>query len=149
VPNEEPLIGLGMALCGQRPVLEDGTIKAEPMFFSGHTKIDVFAGHALLFNATRKPKPYPEWQIPAEVSPAIVHFNASFAEQPPYTVEASRLKRVMRDHWPLLLATVYAQLTRALPFWVSQRFKDIFRPIYRYCFGVRAIRPSARLPESK
>jgi hypothetical protein len=149
VPNEEPLISLGMAIHKQHPVSEDGTIKAEPMFFSGQTKIDIFEGKAQLFNRSGRAKPFPDWNIPDEAHPVIVHFNCEFAEQPPYTTEACRLRLVMRDHWPLLLATVYAQLTRALPFWVSQRFKDIFRPIYRYCFGVRAIRPSARLPESK
>ena len=145
VPNEEPLIGLGMALNGQRPLAEDGSVKAEPMFFSADTEIDVFAGRARLFNHPRRSKPYPEWHIPTEAHPTIVHFNASFAEHPPYTVEAIRLERVMRDRWPLGAATLYAKLTRALPFWISRTLKNLLRPIYRFCFGVRAVKPSERL----
>ena len=39
--NEKPLVGLAMALHGQSPIPEDGSIKAEPMFFSGGVEIDV------------------------------------------------------------------------------------------------------------
>lgn len=149
VANEEPLVALGMALHHQEPIAEDGTVKAEPMFFSGLTEIDVFAGYARLSNAPLVPKPSPEWQIPTEARPAIVHFNASFAEHPPYTVEALRMKLVMQKRWPLVLATLYAKATRGLPFSVVQKFKTTFRPFYRNYFGTRRVKSSPRIASAK
>ena len=145
VPNEEPLIGLGMALCGQEPVPEDGLIKAEPMFFSARSEIDVFMGRARLFNVPTKAKPYPEWQIPAEARPAVVHFNGAFAEEPPYTTGVLRLKQVMKNVWPLPLATLYAALCRALPFWIMWQVKEKLRPAYHSLFGPRAVKRTGRV----
>ena len=145
MPNEEPLIGLAMAMTGQHPIPEDGSIKAEPMFFSGRTELDVFKGFARLFNAHGLPKPTPEWKIPNEAHPAVVHFNCSFAEQPPYTTETVRLEKVMRDGWPLPLATAYAWLKCTLPFRVEHGFKSLLRPCFHGLFGHRTIKPSARL----
>ncbi len=145
VPNEEPLIGLGMALCGQHPITEDGSIKAEPMFFSGPVEIDVFAGRARLFNYPANSKPYPEWQIPAMAYPAVVHFNASFADKPPYTTEALRLKKVMRHRWPLRIATIYAAVKCTFPFWITEQLKTALRPMFRVLFGARAVKLSNRL----
>ena len=144
LPNEEPLVGLAMALAGQRPVPDDATIKAEPMFFSGRTELDVFAGTARLFNVPGRPRPYPEWKIPDEAHPAIVHFNCAFAEQPPYTTEALRLEKVLKDRWPLPFATAYAGLKCTLPFKVQERVKSRLRPCYRALFGTRPVRRSAR-----
>jgi hypothetical protein len=145
VPNEEPLIGLAMALSGQHPVPEDGSIKAEPMFFSGPVEVDVFAGRARLCNDPAKPKPYPEWKIPPESHPAIIHFNSYFADHPPYTTEALRLEKAMRQGWPVWLATLYALLTRSLPYGILEQLRQHFRPIYHACFGPRALGPDNRL----
>jgi hypothetical protein len=144
VPNEEPLIGLGMAIHRQHPVSEDGTIKAEPMFFSGQTEIDVFEGKARLFNRSGSAKPFPDWNIPNEAHPVIVHFNCAFAGQPPYTTEACRLRLVMRDHWPRFLATMYAHVVHRVPFVVMRTVKDVLRPLYHSWFGPRKIKPSSR-----
>ncbi len=144
VPNEEPLIGLGMALCGQQPVPDDGSIKAEPMFFSGPVEVDVFAGRARLSDHADKPKPYPEWQLPGEARPAVVHFVAYFANRPPYTTEAFRLRRVLRDGWPLPVATFFAALTQTLPHRISEWIKETLRPLYHAWFGPRALKPSDR-----
>lgn len=145
VPNEEPLIGLAMALADQHPIPENGTIKAEPMFFSGKTELNVFAGHARLFNSPGVPVPHPEWKIPAEARPIVVHFNCSFAERPPYTTEALRLEKVLGCGWPVAAATAYAWLKCALPFDVAKQMKDMMRPIYRAFFGFRQVKRSARL----
>lgn len=144
VPNEEPLIGLGMASCGQMPVPEDGSIKAEPMFFSARTEIDVFAGRARLSDHPFKPKPYAHWQIPAEAHPAVVHFNGTFTDEPPYTAEVLRLKKVMQKHWPRPLATLYAAIRKTLPFWVMEQIRERFRTVYHALFGPRKLKPSNR-----
>lgn len=146
LPNEEPLVGLGMALAGEKPIPEDGLIKAEPMFFSGPVEIDVFRGNAHLSNSPHCVKPYPEWQIPAEARPAIVHFNASFAEQPPYTVEVKRMELVFERKWPLTLARLFTRITIEFPFYVTLAVKDTFRPVHRMLFGARPIKPSPRMP---
>ncbi len=145
VPNEEPLIGLAMGLYNQHPIPEDGTVKAEPMFFSGKTEIDVFAGTARLTNIEGKPKPYPDWNMPVEAHPLIVHFNCTYAEKPPYISEVCRLERVMHGGWPKTLATVYALLLHRLPFSVIQGAKDLMRPLYSALFGTRRIKPSKRV----
>jgi hypothetical protein len=145
VPNEEPLIGLAMALAGQHPVPEDGSIKAEPMFFSGPVEIDVFAGRARLFDIPARPKPYPEWQIPAESRPAIVHFNSYFAEHPPYTTEALRLEKALRQGWPVLGATIYARLTCSFPYWIMEQIRKQLRPAYHALFGPRGVKDDNRV----
>lgn len=145
VPNEEPLVALGMALSDQHPVPEDGTIKAEPMFFSGLVEADVFRGRARLRNDSAREKPYREWQIPEEARPRIVHFNASFAEQPPYTTEAKRMELVLAKGWPLSLATAFAHLTIGLPYELTVATKKVLRPLYRTIFGPRPIKRSARV----
>jgi hypothetical protein len=145
VPNEEPLIGLAMAMADQHPIPEDGTIKAEPMFFTGKTDLDVFRGIAHLSNLQSKPRLSPEWKIPDEARPAVVHFNCSFAEQPPYTTEALRLKKVICDGWPIPIATAYAWLRCTLPYSIEHGFKGALRPLYHALFGHRAVKPSARL----
>jgi hypothetical protein len=144
VPNEEPLIGLAMAIIGQRPIPEDGTIKAEPMFFTGQTELDVFAGRARLFNLPGKPLPYPQWRIPDESRPAVVHFNASFAELPPYTSESLRLEKYFQEGWPLPLATFYVWVKCTLPYRISESLKNVLRPLVRMIWGNRAVKASAR-----
>lgn len=146
--NEEPLIGLAMALANQHSVPEDGSIKAEPMFFSGRTELNVFSGYARLHNLPGTPAPYAEWKIPTEARPTVVHFNCSFAERPPYTTEALRLDKVLRCGWPLPIATAYAWLKCALPFSMVNAAKDVLRPAYHGLFGYRPVKPSGRLKES-
>ena len=145
MPNEEPLIGLGMALNDQAPIPEDGTIKAEPLFFSGPVEIDVFAGRARLSDSPSISKPYMEWQIPAEARPAVVHFNDDFANHPPYTTEALRLKKVLHHRWPIPLATAYAFISCTLPFWIGEQLKNTLRPAYHALFGPRTVKRSNRV----
>ncbi len=145
VPNEEPLIGLSMAMADQHPVPEDGSIKAEPMFFRARAELDVFSGHARLFNPPGTPHVNPAWKTPTEARPVVVHFNSSFAEEPPYTTEALRLEKVLARGWPLPMATVYAWLTRTFPFVVKTKTKDILRPVYRAFAGYRPLKHSPRV----
>lgn len=73
-----------------------------------------------------------------------MHFNAYFADRPPYTTEAIRLKKVLQNGWPLVLATLYGTCTQTLPFWIAERIKDTFRSMYHALFGPRAVKPSNR-----
>jgi hypothetical protein len=145
VPNEEPLIGLAMAIAGQRPIPDDGTIKAEPMFFTGHVILDVFAGRARLFNVIGIPPLQPQSRTPNEACPAIVHFNSCFAEQPPYTSESLRLEKYFQDGWTLPIATLYSWLTCIVPFTIIKASKNIFRPLFHLVWGKRAVKVSVRI----
>jgi hypothetical protein len=145
VANEEPLIGIAMSMAGQHPIPEDGTIKAEPMFFSSRTELDVFAGKARLFNKPDQPKLKPEWSIPEEARPAVVHFNCTYAEQPPYTAESFRLRKVLLERWPLAMATLYANLFYTTPFLILEKVKANLRPLYRRVFGIRKVKPNLRI----
>jgi len=145
VSNEEPLIGLAMALHDQHPIPEDGTIKAEPMFFSGRADVDVLKGRAKLTNLPAQPSPAPEWKMPTSARPRVVHFNSSFAEKPPYTTEVLRLQKIAEQRWPIFLASTYASIVRTLPFAVAEFVKTKLRPLYRRFFGVRKVRPSKRI----
>lgn len=145
MPNEEPLIGMAMALADQHPIPEDGTIKAEPMFFSGRTELDVLRGTARLFNVPGRARPYLHWRLPEESRPLIVHFNDSFAEHPPYTTEAMKLEKVMRKGWPVSAASLYAWTRCTLPFVVVKEIKDTLRPYYHALFGPLPVKRSARL----
>jgi hypothetical protein len=142
--NEEPLIGAALAAHSQELVPEDGTIKAEPMFFSGETEIDVLKGVARLADVPNKAKPYPTWKLGHEARPLVVHFNCSFAERPPYTREAWRLKKVMKSGWPVWLTTMFAYMAFDVPFHSSRLIKNGLRPIYWKLFGPRRVRQSRR-----
>lgn len=145
VENEEPLMGLAMAIHGQAPVPEDGTIKADAMFFSRLPEVDVFGGRAMVRNHPRRPKLYPFWQVPEVARPVVVHFNASFAQHPPYTSEAARMAMVRAKGWPLMMATAVGWAGIVLPFRAKEGIKAIFRPAYHWIFGPRKVKASPRV----
>jgi hypothetical protein len=144
VPNEEPLLGLAMAMANQPPLADDGSIKGEPLHFSGWPELNIFTGYARLANRPGRPSPYPDVKLPNEIHPAVVHFVASHA-YPPYTTEALRLEKVMKEGWPLFPATAYAWLTCTLPFTVATKTKDILRPYYVRLFGHRTVKRSPQI----
>jgi hypothetical protein len=144
VPNEEPLLGLAMGIYDQKPIPDDGSIKAEPMFFYDTPEVDVFHGRARLTGGGRRPSKCWTARTLLTANPVIVHFNASFAEQPPYTSEAVRLKKVLRYRWPIFIASIYAGVTVRLPYTVAFYLKNALRPVYRALFGFRRLAPSPR-----
>jgi hypothetical protein len=87
------------------------------------------------------------WAIftPGESRPAIAHFNASFADRPPYTSEVMRLQKVRGSRWPIVAATILARATIDWPYLVTERARTVLRPVYRTMFGTRAIHPSPRV----
>lgn len=142
-PNEEPLISIGMALNGQTPVPDDGTIKADAMHFPNRIDIDVLTGD-VLFVATSGNRMVTSPRLPY-ARPVIAHFNDIFAQKVPYTREATKLKLVMGRSVPRPIAVVYAALTETVPKSAQTFIKDMFRPVYRRVFGVRRIAPNARM----
>jgi hypothetical protein len=144
VPNEEPLVALAMALHGQKPVPEDGSIKADLMFYPSKVEVDVFRGKAALWNLPDSRNYNPAWPL-RESHPLVVHFNCTFVERGSYAREAIRLNKVLNKGWPLPVADSYAYVTRYVPDVMQTSLKDLLRPVYRRLLGVRKIKKSNRM----
>jgi len=141
-PNDEVLVSLAMALHDQTPVPEDGTIMNSTLACPGGMEIDVLRGTSRLYN----PKDHPEhndWYPLEEMNPALVHFLGHQTAQHPYRREAIRLKKVIRDGWPMWAADTWAALRFSMPWLAKKRTKDLLRPVYRALFGTRPIQKSS------
>lgn len=143
VPNEEPLISTGMALQGQEPVEDDGTIKADAMNFLESIEIDVFEGISRFVGNGEKQT---SWGL-REAHPIIGHFNARYANIPPYTREQEKLSRFYQDGWSRRSADVYARLKEDVPHRLLNGVKDLGRPLYHTLFGPREVKKSERVPD--
>jgi len=144
-PNDEVLISLAMALHDQEPVPEDGTIMNSTLACPGGMEIDTLRGVSRLYN----PKDHPDhndWYPLEEMNPALVHFLGQRTKEHPYRREAIRLKKVMRDGWPVWAADAWAALRFSMPWLAKERTKDLLRPAYHALFGPRST-PSS--PESR
>lgn len=141
-PNDEVLVSLAMALHDQEPVPEDGTIMNSTLACPGGMDIDVLRGISQLYNPSDHPE-HNDWYGLEEMNPALVHFLGHETSQHPYRREAIRLKKVMRDGWPVWAADAWAALRFSLPWLTKERAKDLLRPAYHALFGPRPIQKSA------
>ena len=131
--NEEPLISVAMAINGETPIPNDGSIKADMMYYKKITS-NVITGKAILTNANYN-KTNGE-DIPAKCYPAIVHFNGLYTYEYCYEIEVYRLNH-LNQHRLLLQIISWTMLT--LPHKIKINMKSIFRPAYRLLFGYRKI----------
>ncbi len=145
VPNEEPLLGVGMALFSQRPVPDDGTVKADVMCYYDRPQVDITRGRAYLTGGGRMPSDFCTLTCPNVAEPALVHFNASFAEHPPYTSEVLRLRLGREYRLPAILARIASFAVADLPHSITRAVKNTLRPIYRRWFGIRPVKESRRI----
>jgi hypothetical protein len=143
-PNEEPLMAISMSIHEQTPIIEDGSIKAEPMFYPSGMNVDVIKGNATLWNSPSHPLHCFTWSL-TRANPLIVHFHCGNAERSPYTRECLKLEMVIEDNWNPFFANIYAFLKLSVPQIVIDFLKDTFRPSYRKIFGVRPVRLSERV----
>lgn len=143
VPNEEPLLSVGMACFGQEPIADDGLLKADAMNFEDSIAIDIFTGK-VAFNGSGSQKT--SWGV-THATPVIAHFNDAYAEGPPYTREQSKLKQVYQHGWAEQTASMYAWCRHQLPHSIMSRAKEVGRPLYRALFGAREVKKSPRLPD--
>jgi hypothetical protein len=141
-PNDEVLVSLAMALHDQEPVPEDGTVMNSTLACPGGMEIDVLRGTSRLYNSEDHPE-HNDWYPLEEMNPALVHFLGHETKQYPYGREAIRLKKVMRDDWPVWAADAWATLRFSMPWLTKERTKDLLRPAYRTLFGTRPIKKSA------
>jgi hypothetical protein len=135
LPNEEPLISVGMAVHDQKPIPDDGTIKADAMHFQ-EMQIDVLEGTSRFRGSGEK---ITAWDV-TDATPTIAHFNDSFAEKLPYIREQKKLEKIFADGYSRSLASVYSVLAEAFPFRVAEETKDVLRPLYHALWGPREIR---------
>lgn len=141
VENEEPLIALGMAKYNQKVVPEDGSIKADRMFFK-YCRTNILSGKAIFWNEDT----YPEkvyFKI-KQANPLIGHFNASFAENYEYSSENHRLK-LRSLGLPTVLSNLYTDIFILFPGKLQAIFKEALRPVYRIFFGFRSVKKSKRI----
>lgn len=141
-PNDEVLVSLAMALHDQEPVPEDGTIMNSTLACPGGMDIDVLRGTSRLYNPDDHPE-HNDWYPLEEMNPALVHFLGHETSQHPYRREAIRLKKVMRDGWPVWAADAWAALRFSMPWLTKERTKDLLRPAYHALFGPRPVQKSA------
>ncbi len=141
-PNDEVLMSLAMALHDQAPVPEDGTIMNSTLACPGGMDIDVLRGTSRLYNPSDHPE-HNDWYPLEEMNPALVHFLGHETSQHPYRREAIRLRKVMRDGWPVWAADAWAALRFSMPWLTKERTKDLLRPAYHALFGPRAIQKPA------
>ena len=142
--NEEPLLGLAMAKFGQAPVEDDGSVKADLMFFNADPEVDVLRGRARAYNFPGRPKTYPEWRIPDEARPRLVHFMGGLTAYPPYTSEALCLRLTQASGWPGWAARAWSGLSLVAAHRLRVLAKALGRPVYQKLFGARPVRTSDR-----
>jgi hypothetical protein len=137
------LVSLAMALHGEKPIAEDGTIMNSVLAGPGGVELDVFKGRALLRNPISHSSHNP-WYGSEFLRPTIVHFCGTDMSIYPYGQEILRLDLVRRRHWPLWLATLWSKVSYSWPLLGWSLLKDRFRPLYHRLLGPRRVRKSGR-----
>ncbi len=136
LPNEEPLISVGMALHDQTPVPDEGKIKADAMHFEKELTINVLEGKCCFRGTSDR---VTAWGI-TEARPTIAHFNDAYAEKMPYIREQKTLEKIFAEGFSQKWASAHSLLTQSIPFWTMETAKDWLRPGYRALFGTREIK---------
>ncbi len=132
--NEEPLIAISMAKNNQKPIIDDGKLKADRMSFSS-IKSNVLYGKCELFN---KKNEYPTWNKLISSKPIITHFNASFSEQYIYKADVKRLL-IFYKFKSKIAANLVASSTVYYPGLIKESIKKYLRPISHKIIGVRKV----------
>lgn len=138
--NEEPLLAIAMSKFKQLPIADDGSIKADRMFYKT-LSADVMKGITVLNNDNNFP--YPSYCTLKEARPLIIHFAAYFSELYEYKQEVFKLK-MKEKKIPVILTQLIAGMYYTIPGKFSEAFKIAFRSVYRKIFGVRNIKASKR-----
>jgi len=92
--NEEPLMAISIALHGQMPIIDDGSIKAERISYQIRVISDVINGKAKMWSRVDN---YPTRVGLTQAEPSMVHFNAHYINCKPYNCETIRIKKVIVD----------------------------------------------------
>ncbi len=143
--NDELLLAIAMALHGQTALPDDGSIFCGPLSCPGPLALDVLHGGSRLENPP-PPSPKHRASYPLNVvHPVVVHFLGGTTSEHPYRREELRLELALARGWPVVAAGWAGVLARSLTKRTARGAKDAFRPVYRRCFGVRAVAKSDRV----
>lgn len=144
--NEEPLIGLAMAKFNQNPLEDDGSIKADRMYFD-YCSNNVLTGKSKLW-VRYSPKNIIYSNLHLS-NPVIIHYNARFTDTYEYISDAKRLRfHILYGGNKYLfnfLITAFYEKPSACLVYLSAEFKRLLRPLFQKLFGIRKIQPSKRL----
>lgn len=133
--NEEPLIAIAMAIYNQIPLEEDGTVKADCMYFK-KCDTNVLTGKINLV-------PLSSYQYSkTSFDPAIIHFNDSFSEKHSYLSECYRLNYPSKY---MFITELVVFVRYKAPMVLSEMFKYTFRPVYHFLSKPSAIKPNSRI----
>ncbi|MEO5910952.1 MAG: hypothetical protein ABIP95_08690 [Pelobium sp.] len=144
--NEEPIIALSMAKFNFMPIIDNGSLKADRMFYDFNVK-NILSGATRLYNKALPP--IPVYNQLSEARPLIIHYNSRFTEFYEYESDVKRLKMVMLQHYSLSYTNLFVYLMIELPqkikFKLAYILKENFRPLYRRLFGFRKVEQSKRI----
>lgn len=144
--NEEPLIGLAMSKFNQHPVPDDGSIKADRMYFD-YCSNNVLTGKSKLW--VKKSPKNPTYCKLQFSNPTIIHYNARSTDAYEYIADARRLRfHVLyggNKHLFDFFITFFYENPSAYLLYLYYMLKASFRPISQKIFGVRKVKPSKRL----
>jgi hypothetical protein len=143
-PNDEVIMALSIAIHGQSPISEDGTIMNSTLACPGGLKIDVLKGEARLLNPYNHPN-YNSWYELEEMNPVLVHFLSHHTTLHPYVREKIKLDLTMARGWSAWLARLWANIAFSYPWLIKKLFKDFLRPVYHKLLKPRTIKISERI----
>lgn len=144
LPNEEPLLSLGMAI-ERLPVFEDTTeVKADAMYFDKRIDISVLNGHCEMERGSNVLSMTPFASEVEIARPLVAHFNSSYAESGEYKQQALALKLRQAYGFPVSVSNGITFVVCLLPYRLKRHAKNTLRPLYRMLFGYRRAKQSKR-----
>lgn len=144
-PNDELLMAMAMALHGLKAIPDDSTIMSDPQACPGGLGVDVLMGWSRLVNPPPPDRRHQAWYPFVVVHPVVVHFLGDNTSSWQYQAEVYKLALVSRYSIPVSIAWTSVFLFYQIPARCMQRLKDLLRPLYRWLFGVREVKPSKRI----
>ena len=136
--NEEPLIAVAMAINNEELLANDGTIKADMMYYE-KVNSNVLRGYAFAKDPILEITGCET--IPKEAHPAVLHFNAVFSDHFHYQKEVFRLDHASYNN-NLLSFLVWSLFNT--PHNSKLFIKGTLRPLYRYFWGYRDVKKGNR-----
>ena len=131
-PNEEPIFAIAMACIGERPIMNDGRVKADVMYYNSHCA-NVLTGNTMLTDPICNT--YGEI-IPKNCSPLILHFPSTFSDSIIYKKDVFRKQNCAKYK---IITELLIILKFTLLDYFSRCIKFCFRRVYRFVFGNRPI----------
>lgn len=138
-PNEEPLLSIAMALHGERPLTDDGSIKADAIDYRHGIDTSVLRGYAAFRRREGEHQ-----HLPLLATPLIGHYPNEFIELPAYRADEHALA-LHAGGASQVTARIRASLLCRLPLHAKRTIKNTARPLFHLVAGPRKVRRSDRL----